>query len=371
MTIDEIADIFEELAPRGLAEDWDNPGWQVKAGHADATGILLSLEASKEVLDEAARLGCNLLFTHHPAIFRPIKSIDIGTPQGALLAAAMSGGISIFAAHTNLDVMPDGTSAALARALDIRDTQVLARTETRQYKIAVYVPPSHLEEVKSAMALAGAGHIGAYSDCYWQVRGTGQFRPESGADPYQGQIGQVERVDEFKIETVVPRVNVRRVVEAMKAAHPYEEVAYDLFPLENRVVSPLHDYGYGVVGRLDPPVTTAEMARRAVSALSSAFCTVAGKADRIHERAAAVGGSGSSFLDDAIRAGATLFITADVRYHDAQNAVARGLDLVVLDHHATERPVLESVRATLAGRLEGIPVHLASTRTTPYARIEP
>jgi hypothetical protein len=266
-------------------------------------------------------------------------------------------------------VVPEGTSLALARALGLKEPEVLAKTQEKEYKLIVYVPSSHAEAVKQAMAEAGAGQIGDYSACFWQVLGTGQFRAEKGADPYIGEVGQVEQVEEYKVECVVHQARLPRVMEAMRKAHPYEEVAYDLFAMENPVVSPL--YGYGAVGRLDPPMSTADVARRATEALSSAVCSVAGRTERMHERVAVVGGSGTSFIGDAIRKGATLFITADVRYHDAQDAVARGLDLVILDHYATERPVLESVQARLSLLAPGVPVHISAVPSSPYVRIEP
>ena len=265
MTTDEIAVILEGIAPRGLAESWDNPGWQVHVPAATLAGILLALDATPEALDEATRFGCNLLFTHHPAIFKPIFSLDVGTPRGTVLAEAIRRQVSIWSAHTNLDVMPDGTSLAMAKALGLRDTEVLSDRE-------------------SSLAIG----------C-----------------------------------------------------------------------------GYGAIGAVDPPVSTVDFARRAATVLSSAVCQVAARSERMHSRIAVMGGSGTAFIDDAIRKDATLFVTADVRYHDAQDAVAKGLDLVILDHFATERPVLDLVRTKLIELLPDIPVHLSSTPSTPYLRVEP
>lgn len=367
MTADEIAAVLDRIAPRSLAESWDNPGWQVRLPSTEVTGILLAMEATEAVLAEASALGCNFLFTHHPAIFKPISSLDAGSAQGALLVDAARRGISIWSAHTNLDVMPDGTSHALARSLDLRDVELLSRVDRKDYKLVVYVPASHVEEVKNAMALAGAGRIGNYSSCFWEVLGTGQFKAEAGANPRIGRAGQLETVEEYRVEGVVPQSALGAVLEAMRRAHPYEEVAYDLLPLASKVSS----FGYGAVGRLESPATTAEAARHAASTLSSAVCQVAGDPARVHERVAVVGGSGSTFIPDAIRSRATLFITADVRYHDAQDAVSKGLDLVILDHFATERPVLDVVRAHIADLLPGVPTRIAATPSTPYVRIEP
>ncbi|MGE5618633.1 MAG: Nif3-like dinuclear metal center hexameric protein [Sphingomonadaceae bacterium] len=368
MDTDSIGPVLEEMVPNSLAESWDNVGWQVKLPGKPITGILLTLDVTEGVVDEAARSGCNLVFAHHPLLFRPLKSLDLGSPLGTVISRLLHHEISVWVAHTNLDLLPAwGTSFALAEALGLSDVRLLARVERPDYKIVVYVPPSHVEAVKNAMAEAGAGHIGNYSHCFWQVLGTGQFRPEEGSTPYLGAVGQEERVEEHRVEGVVPQSRLRAVLDAMRSAHPYEEIAYDLLPLSNSVTP----YGFGAVGSLPYPRPTAEIARDAAAKLSSAVCQVGGDPNRLHQRVAVMGGSGSSFLGEAARSGATLFITADVRYHDCQDAVARGLDLVILDHYATERPVLDSVRERLERRLAGVPVAMSTTQSTPYVRVWP
>ncbi len=366
MDTDSVAAVLEEVAPSSLAESWDNPGWQLRIPGRPLSGILLALDATPAVLEEASSLGCNLVFTHHPALFKPIKSLDLATPLGHLIAEALTRRISLWAAHTNLDVLPEGTSFALGRALGLEELVLLSRVERREYKLVVYVPASHVEAVKDAMAEAGAGRIGNYTQCFWQVLGTGQFRGEEGASPYLGEAGRLERVDEFRVEGVVHQATLPAVLAAMRRTHPYEEIAYDLLPLANQV-NPL---GYGVAGLLPASSTTAQVARRAAAALASDLCQVAGDPRRTHRRVAAVGGSGASFIGDASRSGATLFITADIRYHDAQEAVARGLDLVILDHYATERPVLEGVRVALERKLPGVAVRVAEARSSPYVSIK-
>lgn len=365
MDTDGIGPILEELAPSSLAESWDNVGWQVRVPARVISGVLLALDVTPRVLEEASATGCNLLFAHHPMLFKPVRSLDLASPQGALIAETIKRGVSIWASHTNLDVLPEGTSFALGRALGLEELVVLAGADRQDYKIVVYVPSSHADAVKNAMAEAGAGQIGNYTHCFWQVLGTGQFKPEQGASPYLGTVGEEERVEEYRVEGVVPRIRLGAVVDAMRAAHPYEEVAYDLLPLANRVSG----YGFGAVGSLGSPATTAEIAREATTRLSSVVCQVAGDPHRTHQRVAVVGGSGASFVNDVLRSGATLLITADVRYHDMQEAVARGLDLVILDHYSTERPVLEDVRAWLERRLPGLPVRVSSISSSPYVRI--
>lgn len=367
MDTEVIGSLLGEMVPNSLAESWDNPGWQIRIPGQDISGVLLSMDVAPGVVEEAEKLGCNLIFAHHPLLFKPLKSLDLGSPLGSLLGRLVKSGISVWAAHTNLDVVPWGTSFALAEALGLSDVRLLSRVERPEYKLVVYVPPGHADPLKEAMAEAGAGRIGNYSHCFWQVAGTGQYRPEQGANPYQGSVGQEERVEEFRVEGVVPQSRLGPVLEAMRKAHPYEEIAYDLLPLANSV-TPL---GFGAVGSLAAPRTTRQIAEEAAATLSSAFCEMAGDPDRGHSRVAVVGGSGSSFLGDVAKSGATLFITADVRYHDAQEAVARGLDLVILDHFATERPVLEAVQRRLEQRLPAVPIRIATATSTPWMRVKP
>ncbi len=367
MDTDSIGALLDEMVPISLAESWDNPGWQVRIPGQAVSGVLLTLDVTAGVAEEAARLGCNLLFAHHPLLFKPLKSLDLGAPTGSLVGQLVQKGISVWAAHTNLDVMPWGTSFALAEALGLSEVRLLSRVDRPEYKIVVYVPPSHAEALKNAMAEAGAGRIGNYSHCFWQVLGTGQFRPEEGAHPYLGSVGGEEKVEEYRVEGVVPHTRLGAVLEGMRKAHPYEEIAYDLLPMANRVTP----FGFGAVGTLPSPRPTGQLARDAASRLSSTVCQVAGDPKRTHQRVAVVGGSGSSFLGDVVKSGATLFITADVRYHDAQEAVARGLDLVILDHFATERPVLEAVQQRLEQRLPDLPVRIGTAPSSPYVSIEP
>jgi len=367
LDIDSVEAILEEIAPSSLAENWDNTGWQVRFPAQAVSGVMVTLDVTREVLAEATANGCNLIFAHHPMLFKPVKSVDAGSPLGSLLAGLFQHQVSVWAAHTNLDGIPDGTSFALARTLGLSDVTLLAKVERRDYKIIVYVPASHVEAVKNSMAEAGAGQIGNYSHCFWQVLGTGQFRPERGASPYLGSLGEVERVEEYRVEGVVPQAKLAAVLEAMRRAHPYEEIAYDLLPLANQVTP----FGFGAVGSLASPLSTAQIARDAAARLASPVCQVVGDLERLHYRVAVMGGSGSPFIADVPRSGATLFITADVRYHEAQDAVARGLDLVILDHFATESPVLETVRARLAERLPDVAVRVATTPSSPYASITP
>lgn len=362
MNTEELEPILEEIAPSSLAESWDRPGWQVRCPDPAVTGILVAMDVAPAVLDEAEKLGCNLILTHHPLMFKPLQTLDLSTPRGRLIARLIRGEVSVWAAHTNLDVLPEGTSMALARALGLRHPSILSRVQRQEYKLSVFVPVEKAEDLKNALAEAGAGRIGDYTHCFWQVIGTGQFKPGRGTDPYLGSVGELEKVEEVKVEGVVSQARLGPVLEAMRRTHPYEEVAYDLVPLANQPST----YGFGAVGQLPSPMSTSQVAVHAGSVLASPVCQLAGDPERVHQRVAVMGGSGASFYRDALRAGATLFITADVKYHEAQDAVDQGLDLVVLDHFATERPVLDLVAERLRRLVSGIPVSVATAPTSPF-----
>ena len=362
MNAEELEPILEEIAPSSLAESWDRPGWQVRCPDPAVTGILVAMDVAPAVLDEAEALGCNLILAHHPLMFKPLQTLDLSTPRGPAYGQARPRrGLGVGGSHQP-GRPPRGHQHGAGPGPGAAEPSILSRVQRQEYKLSVFVPVEKAEELKNAMAEAGAGRIGDYTHCFWQVTGTGQFKPGQGADPYLGSVGELEKVEEARVEGVVSQARLGPVLEAMRRAHPYEEVAYDLMPLANQ----LSTHGYGAVGQLPSPMSTSQVAIHARSVLASPVCQLAGDPERVHQRVAVMGGSGASFYRDALRAGATLFITADVKYHEAQDAVDQGLDLVVLDHFATERPVLDLVAERLRRLVSGIPVSVATAPTSPF-----
>ncbi|CCO09120.1 Nif3-like dinuclear metal center hexameric protein [Desulforamulus hydrothermalis] len=340
----EIAALIESFAPRGLAEDWDNSGWQLGDPGAAVKTVLLALDVDQTILQEAREKQANLILCHHPLFMKGIKNIRLDEPKGALVAELLKNNIAVYAAHTNLDSAVGGVNELLAARLGLSGADVLqpARGE-KYYKLAVFVPAEHTEAVQQALAGAGAGWIGNYSDCTFQVRGTGTFRPRSGSHPFIGEQGELARVEEIRLETIVPAGKVKTVLAAMLAAHPYEEVAYDLYALENRPAAG----GLGRIGNLANPKSFADLVIAVKEALGLATVKVGGGMWREVRRVAVCGGAGGELWPLAAAQGADVFITGDIKYHTAQDMLAAGLNFIDAGHFATEHVILPALQERL------------------------
>ncbi len=344
-----LIEFVESWAPLGSALEKDNPGLQVGDAGATLKNILLTLDVTEAVLDEAIEKGANLILSHHPLIFESLRKIDIETPIGKLISKALRHEITIYSAHTNLDASRDGVSMELARVLGIQQPRFLIEPYGRWLrKLAVFVPPEHVDAVRSAMAEAGAGRIGEYSHCSFNLTGMGTFLGNEASDPAVGKKGRLESVSEVRLEMILPHWRLDPVIRAMKAAHPYEEVAYDVYPLENRDVN----YGFGAVGDLDEPMTAAQLARRICERLEvEAVGFVQGPDDPIR-RLTVCGGSGGELAEAAWKSGAQAFVTGELKYHTLLEFGDR-LSLVVAGHYATEQPILPRWAERLRERLKG------------------
>lgn len=341
----EIMAAMENMAPAHLAAGWDNVGLLVGSPDQEVTSLLVALDVPPAVAEAAVAGGVDMIVAHHPLIFKSLKSIRTDQPLGRTLAALLRAGVAVFAAHTNLDAAVGGVNDILAAKLGLMASRPLTADycESLQ-KIVVFVPESHAEAVRRAMAEAGAGHIGNYSHCTFQAAGIGTFLPLTGSKPFIGKTGELEYVSEFRLETIIPAGKADKVVQAMLAAHPYEEVAYDLYQLENAG----RYYGVGRVGELLRPLSLDTFVKQVKSALNINEVRLSGPAERQIKVAAVCGGAGAGLIAEAIRAGADVFVTGDVRYHEAQEAALCGLTIIDAGHFASEKPVLEAVAARLA-----------------------
>ena len=330
---------IRDRCPFGLAYDWDNVGLNVGDPAAAVTGGVVALDLTHAVLDEAAEAGANVVVTHHPLLFKGIKAVTAGAGPAGLAYRCVRDGIAHIALHTNLDVAPGGVSHALAVQLGLDDVDVLAPLDGATVKLVTFVPPSHLDAVRAALATAGAGHIGAYRECSFSATGTGTFRPDDGATPFTGTpAGALEHADERRLEMEVLRANVADAVRALHGAHPYEQVAYDLVPVEQ----PSTTHGLGVIGPLPSAMGGEAFLAHVCAALGEAAVRACGTSRRGTVRTVAVcGGSGSDLIGAARRAGADAYVTADVTYHrffEALDADGRAAMLLVdVTHDASER----------------------------------
>ncbi len=366
-TVADIITLMEGIAPPGLAESWDNVGLQTGSRRAEVSVVLVSLDAHPRTLEEARSRGAGLLICHHPLIFRPLHRVLTDEPAGDLLCDALTSGIAVYAAHTNLDASLQGVNVALAELFSLRDHRPLLEAPAGEgYKLVTFLPPEHAGAVSAALFEAGAGVIGDYTGCSFQVRGSGTFVPGPGANPAYASGGGPNEVSEVRLETVLEADMVGRAVEALLASHPYEEPAYDVYRLHVPAGT-----GLGRIGDLAETLSLDELARRCRDLLHSPAPRVAGDASTLVRSLAVCGGSGGKMAARALEAGAQAMITGDVDYHEAQEALSAGLAIIDAGHYHTEWPVVPRLASLLAGRAEqkGLEVEIlvSDVNTDPWS----
>ena len=333
----EIVKIVEDFAPLRLAEEWDNSGWQLGDPCVQTDKVMLTLDMTAHVMEEAASCGAGLVISHHPMFFKGIKNIRIDRPEGSLIAGLLKNDIAVYAAHTNLDSAAGGVNSVLAEKLELTGVEnLLPGVAEKMYKLTVFIPVSYIDQVRAAIAGAGAGWIGNYSDCAFQVKGVGTFRPLAGTNPFIGRTGELEKVEEFRLETIVPENRKKTVLAAMLKAHPYEEVAYDLYPLANQAPG----YGLGRVGSLPEEVILSDFAKLVKSVLQIDTVRLGGAQGKPVRKVAVCGGAGASLWKQALSKGADVYVTGDIKYHEALDMTAAGLNFIDAGHFSTERIIL-------------------------------
>jgi len=338
MLLREIHHILESWTPKATAWERDNVGLQIGSMDQAIRRILVTLDVTDAVLDEARRKRIDLIVSHHPLLFHPLLSITPEHRTGRLALKTLQSNTALYAMHTNLDFARSGVSFALAEALGLQETRFLEHDQQREKKIVVFVPADHAEKLLAAMAAAGAGHIGRYEACSFQVNGTGTFLPVDGAQPFLGRVGHMESVNEIRLEMVVPEWNLDAVIRAMRTAHPYEEVAYDVYDLSNFSMN----VGAGAIGYLSAAQPLEKFLSYVTRSLNIPALRYAGNSRKKIHRVAVCGGSGSQYISAAIRQGADAFVTADIRYHAFQDADGQ-LALIDAGHYETEQPAVQHV----------------------------
>lgn len=366
VTCKEVIKTIEQFAPRDLAADWDNIGLQVGDPSREIHSILVTLDVTEDVLDESVSLGAGMIVSHHPVIFKPLKSIRSDNGIGKLIAKALKSNILIYAAHTNADSCTKGVNYCLAKRLGLEDIKVLQQGDTKLYKFVVFVPKGHEVVVRNAMGEAGAGWLGAYSHCSFMTDGTGSFKPLAGANPYIGKQCQLEEVCEYRIESIVPEAKLQGLVTKVLEVHPYEEVAYDIYPLEN--VSSYQ--GMGRIGKLPKPLKLGDLAKKIKDDLNCPWVLVSGPKEDIVRTVAVCGGSGADYIHVAKARGAEVLVTADVKYHQAMAAKELGLSIIDAGHNATEKVLIPELADYLRNGLnsagETVSVYESQINTNPW-----
>lgn len=335
-----MMDAMEKIAPRHLAESWDNVGLMVGSPNKDIQKIMVCLDVSEVVVKRAIEENVDCIISHHPFIFKAMKNLRMDLPQGQLIEKIIKNDITVFSAHTNLDIANHGVNDVLAEILLLKDTKPLTITSSEALvKLVVFIPEDHVDVVQMAIAKAGAGHIGNYSNCTFQLKGQGTFMPLSGTNPFIGQQGKLEYVNEVRLETIMPEKIASRVVRAMIKAHPYEEVAYDLYSLKQAGEA----FGLGRIGKLETPLKALDFIQLAKHSLKAQHIRFVGDTNTIIRKVAICSGSGAEFITRAAYAGADLFVTGDLKYHDAQKGMDAGICILDVGHFATEIPVVKAV----------------------------
>lgn len=331
MKIKEILNLIEQVAPISLQEKFDNTGVQVGNIHQDAKGALLCIDITEDVIDEAITLGCNLIIAHHPIAFRSFKSLTGKNYVERCLIKAIKEDIVLYAAHTNLDNAQLGINRYLGAMLNLQNIKILSPLDNSLLKIATYVPTSHADLVRQALFNAGAGNIGNYDLCSFNIQGQGTFRPTESSNPFLGVKGELHTEQELKVEVIAPQIKKQEIIQALLASHPYEEPAYDLIPLQNI----WNQHGSGIVGTLKEAMDEEEFLYLIKETFDLNLLQHSKLRNRMIKEVAICSGSGSSFIKDAINYGADIYITGEAKYNDFYD-VEDKMILTTIGHYESE-----------------------------------
>lgn len=347
VTGQEVIQAFEKLSPKKYALEGDKIGLQIGTLNKRVRRIMVTLDVLEDVVDEAIAQQVDMIIAHHPLLYRPLKKIPTDEPYGRIVQKCLKHDITVYAAHTNLDVAPGGVNDLMAEALGLKDTEVLVpTTEVALKKLVVFVPKDHLIHVREAISKAGAGHIGNYSHCTFNTEGVGTFLPEEGTNPYIGESGKMEYVEEVKLETIMTEAIEKKVISAMIKAHPYEEPAYDVYPLENKGET----LGLGRIGVLPAEMTLEQFAEHVKKAFDVKGVRVVGPLESKIRKVAVLGGDGNKYTSHARMRGADVYVTGDMYYHVAHDAMMEGLHIVDPGHNV-EKVMKKAVKEYLENYL--------------------
>ncbi|MCL2760090.1 MAG: Nif3-like dinuclear metal center hexameric protein [Desulfuromonadales bacterium] len=345
--LSDLIGIINKIAPTGFTEEWDNSGLQVGDPGATIKKVMIALDPGAEAVEEAIKNSCQLLLTHHPLIFTSIKSISAQSYTGSLLYKIINNNLSVFSIHTNYDIAENGVNDLLARKLNLQESEPLLVTgEERFLKLTLFVPTDYTDRVLNAV-LPFAVNSDKYRECSYRTKGFGTFSPVQGAKPFIGEIGKRETVEEERIELLVRESDKANLQKALLAAHPYEEPAFDFISVEDKGIC----HGLGRIGRVSKSFSVEEFARFVKQALDAPCVRAVGDMKKSVSKIAVCSGSGMSLLKDAIRQGADLFVTGDIKYHEARNAEAAGIALIDAGHFATEKLMIEGLVNSLKHEL--------------------
>lgn len=370
MRAGEVIEVMQEIAPLRYAAAWDRVGLLVGSAERDVGGgVLLAIDLTESVLAEALDAGTGLVVAYHPVIFEPLAAVTDATPRGRIVLGAARAGVAVYCPHTALDAAPGGICDWLAAALGPGTSGPLephaSLPESQQCKLVTFAPPGVADRLREALAASGAGRIGDYTLCSFEIPGTGTFLGGAATSPAVGRAGRLERVEEVRLEMVCSEACLGAAVEALRRAHPYEEPAFEIYRLAAR---PERGAGQGRIVALDEPCPLGELLAHVKRRLGLERLRVAEghAAPRLFGKVGLCPGAGASLVPAAAAARCDLYLTGEMRHHDLLAATAGGLTVVLAGHTNTERPYLEVLRGRLAEQLPGTTVRVSRSDACPW-----
>jgi len=362
----EIIQLFESISPKSLAMEGDKIGLQIGTLNKPISNVLIALDVLEEVVNEAIEKQAELIIAHHPIIFNPLKTILTDTPWGKVYEKLIKHDIAVYAAHTNLDVAIGGVNDLLAEKLELQNTEVLIPTyEDKLKKLVVYAPIEAEDSIRQAIGDAGGGFIGNYSHCSFTAHGVGRFLPGESTNPHIGKPGQLEAVEEARIETIFSESIEKKVLRAMLKAHPYEEPAYDIYPLNIKG----KELGLGRIGYLKEEMKLEQFVQHLKKVLDVQGVRVIGDLNATVKKVAVLGGDGNKYYYHALRKGADVYVTGDMYYHTAIDAKLDGLNIVDPGHNI-EKVMKEGVQKVLTNLCQekkfNVQIHASKIHTDPF-----
>lgn len=363
-TIADVARFLNELAPTAYQESYDNSGLLTGNSSWEVKGTLVTLDCTEPVVDEAIEAGCNLIVAHHPIIFRGIKKLTGSNYVERTIIKAIKNDIAIFAIHTNLDNVHTGVNKMIAEKLGLINLKILLPKKETLVKLVTFTPKEQTEKVLSAMHEAGAGQIGEYKNCSFKVEGTGAFSPSQNAKPFSGQPGGNEKVQEDRVEVILPKHLERQVLKTLKASHPYEEVAYYLTDLKNEN----QEVGAGLIGELNEEMDSLEFLKKTKSEMKAGCIRHTSIVHPKIKKVAVCGGAGSFLVQQAKQSGAQVFISSDFKYHEFFDAEH---EIIIADigHYESEQYTKDLLRNVLQRNFVSFASIFSKTNTNPISYI--
>jgi dinuclear metal center YbgI/SA1388 family protein len=360
MTISEIINYLESFAPPAFQESYDNAGLIIGDPETIITSVLITLDVTEAVIDEAIEAGCEFIIAHHPILFKGLKKLNGNSFVERSVIKAIKNDIAIYAAHTNLDSVLGGVNSKICEKIGLTNATILAPSKDQLLKLVTFIPEDHLDNVRDALFAAGAGEIGKYDQCSFGASGFGTFRGGEEANPYVGEKGKLHFEKEIRFETILLKHAKNKVINALLKSHPYEEVAYDLYPLENK----LSEVGAGMIGELAGAENEIDFLSRLLDIFGCKTIRHTYLLGKPVKKVAICGGSGSFLLSSAIAAGADIFITADMKYHDFFDAEEK-IIIADIGHYESEQFTKELFYEILIKKFPNFALRLSEVKTNP------